>query len=460
MAESGTLIPNSPGRTERECGIGRSKTMDLSSRWDRAVVFLMLGAMVGCQSLPGGGGPSQTGGVRASSSNLNFGTVVVGSSKTLLDTITNASNAGLTIFSPTASNADFRIAAPAFPLGLAPGQSAILTIVFTPHTSEQLSGKVTIASDSVAIAGTASNPSLSIVLSGTGVASGSLAANPTNVSFGSVQVGSSQTRSETLTNSEGSSVNISQVVLTGTGFTTSGLSVPTILNAGQSLTFNVVFTPLASGNDSGSLSLTADGTVPLVSVSLAGTGSSPGWLAVAPGTFNFGNVTVGASQNQTGTLTASGASVTVSSATSSNGEFALSGLSLPATIAAGRSATFTLTFAPQASGATSGSISFSSNAASAPSAASVTGTGTSAAQHSVSLSWTASTSTVSGYKVYRGSQSGGPYVAVNSTPDANTSYTDSSVMASQSYYYVVTAVDASGAESGYSNQVQAVVPSP
>ena len=38
--------------------------------------------------------------------------------------------------------------------------------------------------------------------------------------------------------------------------------------------------------------------------------------------------------------------------------------------------------------------------------------------------------------------------------------TDNSVVGGQTYYYVVTAVDSSGAESGYSNQTQAVVPSP
>jgi fibronectin type 3 domain-containing protein len=67
---------------------------------------------------------------------------------------------------------------------------------------------------------------------------------------------------------------------------------------------------------------------------------------------------------------------------------------------------------------------------------------------------------VAGYNVYRGSQSGGPYVAVNSALDASTGYTDNSVQAGQTYYYVVTAVDNSGTESVYSNQAQAVIPTP
>ena len=37
---------------------------------------------------------------------------------------------------------------------------------------------------------------------------------------------------------------------------------------------------------------------------------------------------------------------------------------------------------------------------------------------------------------------------------------DNQVVAGQTYYYVATAVDGSGVESGYSNQVQAVIPKP
>jgi fibronectin type 3 domain-containing protein len=89
----------------------------------------------------------------------------------------------------------------------------------------------------------------------------------------------------------------------------------------------------------------------------------------------------------------------------------------------------------------------------------MTGTGTAATPHTVSLTWTASTSAVS-YNMYRGTVSGGPYTMINSSPDTTTAYTDSTVASGTTYYYVATAVDASGNESGYSNQATAVVPSP
>ncbi len=80
--------------------------------------------------------------------------------------------------------------------------------------------------------------------------------------------------------------------------------------------------------------------------------------------------------------------------------------------------------------------------------------------HSATLSWTASTSSVVGYNVYRATQSGGPYTMINTAPQPGTSYADLSVQAGQTYYYVLTAVDSSGTESVNSNEVTAVVPSP
>jgi len=152
--------------------------------------------------------------------------------------------------------------------------------------------------------------------------------------------------------------------------------------------------------------------------------------------------------------------VTISSATSTNAEFSLSGLSLPKTIAAGQSASFTLTFKPQSSGTSSGNISLASNAANTPTIETLTGSGTVTPAHNVIISWSSSPSAVVGYNLYRGTKSGGPYAKVNPVLNASTSYTDSSVQSGTTYYYVSTAVDRSGIESMYSNQRQAVIPSP
>jgi len=67
---------------------------------------------------------------------------------------------------------------------------------------------------------------------------------------------------------------------------------------------------------------------------------------------------------------------------------------------------------------------------------------------------------VVGYNIYRSGTSDGPYAKINSALNATTAYTDNTVQAGVTYYYVTTAVDASGVESVYSNQAPAVVPSP
>ena len=82
--------------------------------------------------------------------------------------------------------------------------------------------------------------------------------------------------------------------------------------------------------------------------------------------------------------------------------------------------------------------------------------------HWVSLSWTASSSSnVAGYNLYRGTDSTGPFTKVNLSLITGTSVVDNTAAPGQTYYYVATAVDSSGAESDYSSPpVQAVVPSP
>jgi len=80
--------------------------------------------------------------------------------------------------------------------------------------------------------------------------------------------------------------------------------------------------------------------------------------------------------------------------------------------------------------------------------------------HVVLLNWTASTSSgVVGYNVYRGATSGGPYTLLSS-PGNVTSYTDTTVVAGQAYFYVVTTLGSGNVESAYSAQSQAIIPTP
>ena len=81
--------------------------------------------------------------------------------------------------------------------------------------------------------------------------------------------------------------------------------------------------------------------------------------------------------------------------------------------------------------------------------------------HSVAVSWVASVTTnVVGYNLYRSASVAGTYTLVNSALISGTSYTDGSVQAGQTYYYVATAVDSGNNESQFSTAVSASVPTP
>lgn len=395
-------------------------------------------------------------------SSLDFGSVQVGSSQQQVTTLTNTGAASLTVSQATVSGTGFSLSGLTLPVTLTGGQSTNLTVTFTPQSASSVSGSITITSN-------APNPTLTVPLSGTGTSSsggggspGVLSANPTSLSFGSVQVGNSQSLSEVVSNTGGSNVTISQDTVTGSGFSVSGFTPPLTLTPGQNYTFSVIYAPQSSGSASGNVSIASNASDSSLSISLSGTATAAGQLAVSPTSLSFSGVVVGTSASQTATLNASGSAVTVNSDTFSGSEFSLSGLTLPTTIQAGGQATFTITFTPQSTGTANVSLSFASNAANTPTVQTLTGTGSAPPVHTVALSWTASSSSnVTSYNIYRSTTSGSfspPAFASVSAP--TTTYTDTSVTDGVTYYYVTTAVDSSNQESGYSNQATAVIPPP
>jgi len=179
-------------------------------------------------------------------------------------------------------------------------------------------------------------------------------------------------------------------------------------------------------------------------------------LDISPSAMNFGTVAVGSSENQNGSLSARGNDIHVSSASWNGQGYALSGISFPQTIPLGTSIPFTISFAPQSSGAISGQVSFFSDASSSPLVVSLMGSGAQA-QYSVRLSWNASASEVVGYNLYR-TEPGGSYARLNTALITALIYTDNSLESGKTYYYAATAVDANHVESAFSSPVTVVIP--
>src|ERR1022692_1674984 len=360
---------------------------------------------------------------------LNFGNVVVGSTGTQPVTM-SASGASVTVSSASSSSSQFVLNGASFPMTLAAGQSVSLNVAFKPQSNGTASGSLTFVSNA------SNSQSLTVPSTGIGTAApaGQLSIAPAPLNFGNVAVGSTGTQPITLSAS-GASVTVSSGNSSSSQFALNGASFPLTIAAGQSMSFNVAFTPQNSGTASGSLTFVSNASnSQSMALSCTGTGTTAaGQLSVAPAPLNFGNVAVGSTGTQPITMSASGASVTVSSAGSSSSQFALDGASFPLTIAAGQSMSFNVAFTPQNSGTASGSLTFLSNASNSQAVESLSGTGT-VPSYSVNLFWNSS-SDVTGYNVYRSTSTNGTYSKINSTLNGTTSYTDSAVASGQTYYY-------------------------
>jgi Abnormal spindle-like microcephaly-assoc'd, ASPM-SPD-2-Hydin len=262
-----------------------------------------------------------------------------------------------------------------------------------------------------------------------------------------------------LTNSGTGTLSITQVNSTGSGYSTNSLSLPVNLTAGQSTTFNVEFSPAAAGAVTGTVSIVSNAAGSPATIALSGTGVAQALvLSFSSTSLAFGTVNTGTSSSLSETIKNTGNSnVQISQITENGAGFTVSGASTPVTLSPNQTMTFSVIFDPTSSGSATGTVAVTSNASGLPTTITLSGTGQ-AAPYAVSLYWTASTSTVSGYNVYRSTTNGSGYSRINGSLVATVSYSDSTVQNGLTYYYVTTAVDSSGNESGYSNQATAVIP--
>jgi hypothetical protein len=81
-------------------------------------------------------------------------------------------------------------------------------------------------------------------------------------------------------------------------------------------------------------------------------------------------------------------------------------------------------------------------------------------QHSITVAisgYTQGVDLATGFNFYRSTVSGGPYVKLNSTPVllATAQFVDTTGVGNTKYFYVATAVDASGFESAFSGEANA-----
>src|SRR2546428_563696 len=204
---------------------------------------------------------------------------------------------------------------------------------------------------------------------------GQLSARPASVAFGNVTVGSRSTQAIGLSNTGSVNLTVSLGGATGPGFSISGLTFPLTLPPGQSSTFSVQFAPTTTGSVSGSVSLVSDAPNSPSTIALSGAGVQP-QLSVTPPSVSFGNVLVGSTGVQNLTLTNSGsANLTIAQGSVTGAGFSISAPTFPLTLPPAQSSTFSVQFAPTATGSVSASISLVSDAPHSPSTIALSATG-------------------------------------------------------------------------------------
>jgi hypothetical protein len=182
----------------------------------------------------------------ANPSSVSFASLLVGNSQTQSVTLTNSGGTSVTVSQATTQGSGFSVTGLTLPVTLPAGWSTSFSVTFAPQAAGAANGNIAFASN-------ASNSTLNLPLSGSGMAPGSLSPTPAGLSFGNVQVSNYQTLSETVTNVGGSSVTISQDTVTGAAFGVTGLNPPVTLTSGQSITFSAIFTPLSAGGPAATL---------------------------------------------------------------------------------------------------------------------------------------------------------------------------------------------------------------
>ena len=196
-----------------------------------------------------------------------FGNVPTGTATTQTIKIANSGSSSVTVSSVTASGAGLTVSGISAPFTLAAGSSANLTASLKPTASGAASGAIKIISNATA------DSSLQISWSATAEPSAvTLIANPTQLNFGNVTVGTTDTLQATFHNTGNSDATISSISVTGKGFGLVGSGSSATLAPGQTLTLNVSFDPATAGSGSGALTVVSNASSKQIGIPLSGDG--------------------------------------------------------------------------------------------------------------------------------------------------------------------------------------------
>jgi trimeric autotransporter adhesin len=254
---------------------------------------------------------------------------------------------------------------------LVPAQSCTLSVTFTPQTSSAATTRISaveIASDGttplefISAIGTANPASLTIA--------------QTQMTFGTVAVGSSPTLPLQITNTGTTPVTFFGESATG-DYTVATGACPAAggtLPASTSCALQVTFAPAQIGTLTGTLSITTSATTFPSMVALSGVGAQS-QLQVSPSTLNFGPIAVGVSANLPLTLVNTGNATVSNIALAVTGDYAVTVPCSVTTLAPNATCSVTVTFTPTAVGTRAGTLTVTSTDPNSPATVALSGSG-------------------------------------------------------------------------------------
>jgi hypothetical protein len=252
---------------------------------------------------------------------------------------------------------------------VAPGGSCTITLSFDPTAVGSRSATV-VASDNAA------NSPQNTSLSGTGTAPVTLSS--TSIGFGNVVIGTSKSDSPvTLTNRMDIALTGINVAITGSATYTQTNTCGTSVPAHGTCTITVIFKPVGTGKQTGTVSITDSAINSPQTFSVTGTGELP--VTVSPLTLSFGTLKVGttsAPMNVTVTNNLS-SSLTITSIGykgSNPGDYGQTN-TCGSSLAAGAHCTISATFSPKATGSRTATLLVTDSASTSPQAVKAIGTG-------------------------------------------------------------------------------------
>ena len=273
---------------------------------------------------------------------------------------------------------------------VAAGAVCTFTITYNPTSTGPATGSIDVSDNAgdqiISLSGTATAAAPVVTLSASSL---TFASTPVNTSAPVQMV--------TVTNTGNAPLTISNIAaISGANqFTQTNNCTSAAIAVNSSCTINVTFSPTSTGALTASVTLTDNATPTSQTIALSGTGSAApaGVATFSPASLTFGNTQVGTtSASMTTTLTNTGnAALTVGTVIGVMGDFSVPGSTCGGSLAVNASCSYTVVFAPTATGARTGSFNLTTSIGnqSFP----LTGSGTAYPVPTVSLTATPSTLT-------------------------------------------------------------------